>query len=144
MKLRIFILGTVSMLLLIAPQPAHVSMLRDARNMWKKKVIALIASPLMRAIKPPLKWKELSSEKKAEKLSKAKEKIGNTTERAIQVLQRFEKKPRFQHTATLIRLDLEDGMDRITYAKTPEEFEDAVEQLQESWNSGKEELRSEM
>lgn len=144
MRLRIFVLGIVSILILVAPHPAHANMLRDTRNAWKEKVIAPIASPLMRALRPPLKWKELSSEKKAEKLSKAKEKIGNTAERALLVLQKFESRPRFQHTATLIRLDLEDGMDRIKHAETPEEFEDAVEQLQESWNSGKEELRAQM
>lgn len=144
MKLRHVILGAISFLVILTPQSAHASMLRDARKVWKEKVIAPIASPIVQALHPSLKWNALSSEKKAKKLTQAKEKVGLTAKQAIRVLEKFEKRPRFQHTATLIRLDLEDGMDRIQNAQTPDEFEHAVQQLQESWNSGKEELRSEL
>lgn len=141
---RIFPLTLVALLFFVSPQPAHANMLRDARKVWKEKVIAPIASPLAKTLRPSIKWKELSSEKKSAQLEKAKEKIEKTTHKAFGVLEKFERRPRFQHTAVLIRLDLEDGMDRVKRAETPKEFEDAVQQLQESWNSGKEELRSEL
>lgn len=144
MKLRLSIVGVASLLLLLLPQPAHASMLRDARKVWKEKVIAPIASPLARAIQPPLKWKELSAKEKTKKLIQAKEKIGNTTQAAYKVLEKFERRSRYQTVTTMIRLDLEDGMDQIHNAKTPEEFERAVVQLQESWMQGKEELRSQL
>ena len=144
MNIRILFIGIVSILTLLFPQPAHANMLRDARKTWKEKVVTPIASPLMRIIKPPLKWKELSSEKKTEKLTKAKQKIEETAQLAFRVLDKFERRPRFQHTAIIVRLDLEDDMEQVRNAKSPEQFEDAVKQLQEDWNMGKEELRSEL
>ncbi len=142
MIVRFSIIGFISILVLFIPNPAHANMLKEVRKAWKEKVVAPIASPIVQAIKPPMKWTQLSKKEKATKLTKAKEKIGITTNHAFQVLEKFEKRPRFQHTTALIRLDLEDGMDRVKRAETPEEFEDAVIQLQESWNLGKEELRS--
>ena len=144
MKLRVSIVGMILILFLFTPQPAQASTLRNARKIWKEKVITPITSPLVRAIQTPLKWKELSTQEKTTKLTKAKEKIGNTTRVAYKVLEKFERRPRYQTTATMLRLDLEDGMDQVQNSTTPEEFEVAVKQLQEIWAHGKEELRSQL
>lgn len=144
MKLHITIYILLSLVTLFTPQPAHANALRNARKVWKEKVIAPVASPIIQALHPSMKWTTLSSEKKTEKLSLAKEKVERTTQQAMLVLGKFEKRPRFQATATLIRLDLEDGMEQVRNARTPEEFEKAVQQLQEIWRSGKNDLRSEM